>query len=172
MEPVKDEPTVSPDWKPLGKTIAGVVIKHVPPVEDERGEICEMFRPAWGIHPDPLVYVYMITIRPRKVKGWVRHLKQDDRIFLIRGTIRIGLYDDRADSPTHRLLNLFTVSERNRALVVFPRGVYHAIQNIGESEAVFVNMPTHPYDHADPDKVRLPLRNPLIPFSFDDGPGW
>lgn len=172
MEPVKDAPTVTSDWKPLEKRIAGVVVKHIPPVEDERGEICEVFRPAWGVHPDPLVYVYMITIRPRKVKGWVRHEKQDDRIFLVRGTIRIGLYDDRSDSSTHRLLNLFTVSERNRALVVFPRGVYHAIQNIGESEAIFLNMPTRAYDHADPDKMRLPLRNPLIPFSFDDGPGW
>ena len=172
MEAVKDQPTVSPDWKPLGKRIAGVVIKHIPPVEDERGEICEMFRAAWGVHPDPLVYVYMVTIRPGKVKGWVRHERQDDRIFVIRGTFRIGLYDDRADSLTHRLLNVFTVSERNRALIVFPRGVYHAIQNIGESEAIFVNMPTRPYDHADPDKVRLPLRNPLIPFSFDDGLGW
>jgi len=63
------------------------------------------------------------------------------------------------------------VSERNRALVVFPQGVYHAIQNIGESEATFVNMPTRAYDHADPDKYRLPIRNDLIPYAFDDGPG-
>jgi dTDP-4-dehydrorhamnose 3,5-epimerase len=34
------------------------------------------------------------------------------------------------------------------------------------------NLPTWPYDHADPDKYRLPIKNDLIPFDFDDGPGW
>jgi dTDP-4-dehydrorhamnose 3,5-epimerase len=33
-------------------------------------------------------------------------------------------------------------------------------------------MPTRPYDHADPDKYRLPLDNDVIPFRFDEAPGW
>jgi len=76
------------------------------------------------------------------------------------------------DSPTYRLLNVLTISERHRALIVIPRGVYHAIQNIGERTATFINMPTAPYNHADPDKYRLPLKNDLIPFAFEDPPGW
>lgn len=171
-KPVKDSPTVTPDWKRLEPLIEGVVIKYVPPVEDERGEVCEMYRPSWGVSADPLVYVYAVTIRPRRIKGWVVHRKQDDRIFVLRGTVRCALYDDRHDSPTHRRLNVFTVSERRRALVIFPRGVYHAVQNIGESEALFVNMPTASYDHANPDKFRLPVKNDLIPFSFEDSLGW
>jgi dTDP-4-dehydrorhamnose 3,5-epimerase len=50
--------------------------------------------------------------------------------------------------------------------------VYHAVRNIGTGDAMFVNMPTRPYDHADPDKYRIPVQNDVIPFSFDDGPGW
>ncbi len=68
-------------------------------------------------------------------------------------------------------MNVFTITERNRALVVIPRFVFHARQNVGETEAAFVNMPSRPYDHANPDKYRLPLKNDLIPFSFDDGEG-
>jgi dTDP-4-dehydrorhamnose 3,5-epimerase len=41
-----------------------------------------------------------------------------------------------------------------------------------EVEAFFINMPTRAYDHADPDKYRVPVKNALIPFAFDDGPGW
>lgn len=170
--PRKDLATVTPDFTSLSPRIEGVVIKHVPPVEDERGEICEVYRPSWGVNPDPLVYVYAITIRPGRIKGWVQHRLQEDRIFLLRGTIRFGLFDDRPSSPTYRLLNLFTISERNRGLVIVPRGVFHALQNIGETEAMFVNMPTRAYDHADPDKFRLPIKNDLIPFAFDDPPGW
>ena len=52
------------------------------------------------------------------------------------------------------------------------RKCIHAVQNIGHEEAIFINMPSRAYDHADPDKYRLPVKNPLIPFAFDDGPGW
>jgi len=100
------------------------------------------------------------------------HKKQDDRIFISKGTLRWAFFDDRKDSSTHKLLNIFTFSERNRVLFVIPQGVYHAVQNIGTDDAVFINMPTRPYNHKDPDKHRLPLKNDLIPFSFDDGPGF
>jgi dTDP-4-dehydrorhamnose 3,5-epimerase len=35
-----------------------------------------------------------------------------------------------------------------------------------------VNFPTIPYDHADPDKYRLPIDTTLIPFSFGSAHGW
>ncbi|MBD0324626.1 MAG: hypothetical protein ICV72_14770 [Aldersonia sp.] len=82
------------------------------------------------------------------------------------------MFDDRADSPTHRQLDVFTVTERNRALVVIPAGVYYAIHNIGVDDAFFVNMPTEPYNHENPDKYRLPIKNDLIPFAFEDEAGW
>ncbi len=170
--PRKDAQTITADGRLVGRHIAGVVVRHQPPVEDERGEICEVYNPAWGLPDAPLVYVYQVMIRPRKAKGWVVHRHQDDRLFLSAGTLRIALYDDRAESPTHRLLNVFTVSERNRALVVIPRGVYHAFQNVDEHDTYFINLPTAPYNHADPDKLRLPLKNDLIPFAFEDSLGW
>jgi dTDP-4-dehydrorhamnose 3,5-epimerase len=172
VAPVKDEQTVTATWEPVRRRISGVVVKRLPPLEDERGEICEMYRPAWGIHPAPLVYVYQVMIRPGKIKGWQVHRKQDDRIFVSRGALRFALFDDRADAPTHRQLDVFTVTERNRALVVIPAGVYHAIQNVGVDDAFFVNMPTEPYNHENPDKYRLPIKNDLIPFAFEDEAGW
>jgi dTDP-4-dehydrorhamnose 3,5-epimerase len=50
--------------------------------------------------------------------------------------------------------------------------VYHGLQNVGLVDAVFINMPTRPYDHADPDKFRLPLTNDLIPFDFSLSKGY
>ena len=65
-----------------------------------RGEVTEVYRPAWGVHPDPLVYVYQTTLRPGAIKGWVVHEQQDDRLFLNLGVMRWVLYDARAGSPT------------------------------------------------------------------------
>ena len=61
------------------------------------------------------------------------------------------------------------MSERNRGLVIIPKGVFHALKNIGGDDAYFINLPTRPYDHSDPDKYRLHLKNELIPFAFEAG---
>jgi dTDP-4-dehydrorhamnose 3,5-epimerase len=152
----KDPPSVTASGESLAPHIEGVV------------------NPAWGYHPMPMVYAYRCLIRPGKVKGWQMHHKQDDRIAMLDGVMTWALYDDRPSSPTRGMLNVFTFSERNRALVTVPAGVWHAVKNTGvTADAVFVNFPTRAYDHADPDKYRLPPKNDLIPFAFDrDAPGW
>lgn len=131
-----------------------------------------MFRDSWGFHAAPLVYAYQVTLRVGSLRGWVKHALQDDRIFVSRGVMTWAFYDDRAESATHKLLNVFTFSDQQRVIFTIPQGVYHAVKNTGEGEAVFINLPTRPYDRADPDKYRLPLKNDLIPFDFSfDGAG-
>jgi dTDP-4-dehydrorhamnose 3,5-epimerase len=171
-DPIKDEPTVTPDGESLAPRIDGLIVRPLRGIEDKRGEIVEVYRPSWKVHAEPLVYVYQVLVRPAAIKGWVVHTEQEDRIHVVSGSLRWAFYDDREGSPTRGLLNVITISERNRALLVIPRGVFHAVENIGHREAIFINMPTRAYDHGDPDKYRLPLKNDLIPFDFDDGRGW
>ena len=168
---VKDRQTVLPGGEPISPRITGVVVHRRPLQEDERGELMEIYSPEWGIHSQPLVYAYFVSIRPGRVKGWVLHKLQDDRLFFLRGVIRIALFDDRPDSHTYHMLNVFVMSERDRGLVIIPKGVFHALKNIGTDDASFINLPSRPYNHADPDKYRLAVKNDLIPFAFADGSG-
>jgi dTDP-4-dehydrorhamnose 3,5-epimerase len=172
MEPVKDPQTITPEGELLGPYIHGVEIRRARTIQDERGEICEIFDARWGFTSEPLVYVYQAMIRPGKVKGWVIHRKQNDRLFFNLGTAKVVLYDDREKSPTHRMINEIYLGERDRGVLVIPGGVYHAIQNIGIEDLYFTNMPTRAYDHADPDKYRLPSDSDLIPYRFEDRLGW
>jgi len=166
--PAQDRQTVTPEGVRIEPRIAGVAVRPATTHVDERGELCEIFNPAWKLHEAPLVYAYQSMVRPRKVKGWMVHQLQDDRLFVSLGTLRIVLYDAREGSPTKGMLNEIFISERNRAMVIIPSGVYHAVQNVGESDAYFINLPTRAYDHAHPDKYRLPLDTDLIPFRFDE----
>jgi dTDP-4-dehydrorhamnose 3,5-epimerase len=166
-----DEPTVTPSGQPLTELIAGVVVRSAVTQVDDRGELCEIYDPRWGVSEAPLVYVYQSMVRPGVTKGWVVHERQDDRIFVSLGTLRIALYDAREGSPTSGRINELTLSERNRALVVIPRGVFHAVQNVGTVDAYFVNLPTRPYEHGAPDKRRLPIDTDKIPFSLARRPG-
>lgn len=162
----KDPQLATPEGELVGPRIAGMTFRRLPPLEDERGDVTELFRPSWGFHADPLVYVYRVSLRPAAIKGWVVHQKQDDRIAVTDGVLTWAFFDNREKSPTYKLLNVLTFSERNRTLFNIPAGVFHAVKNTGQSDAVFINMPNRAYDHADPDKYRLPLRNDLIPFDF------
>lgn len=173
MLPKKDRQTVTSEGELIAPRIEGVIVRPAKTIPDERGAVTEIYNPDWGINPDPLVYAYMVTIRPGKIKGWIKHLTYEDRLFFYSGTARAVLYDDRAESPTYKMVNQLFIGEENRALLVIPRGVYHAFQNVDTTTCVFANMPTRPYQHDDPDKFRLPLENDVIPFSFFDVPhGW
>lgn len=168
----KDRQTVTPDGKSVLPLIHDVRIRSAVTHPDERGTICEIYNPAWNFSDTPVVYVYQVTVRPGRIKGWVVHYQQDDRVFVSQGVLKIVMYDPREESPTHGMLNELCISEHNRGLLFIPRGVYHALQNVGTTDAMFINMPTRAYSHADPDKYRLPLNNDLIPYRFDDRLGW
>lgn len=165
--PVKDLQTVTPDGERTGATIDGLLVRELCTLPDERGELCELYRTAWGLHAATVEHAYLSTVRPGVVKGWVMHRSQDDRIAVLFGALRWVWYDARPESPTSGSVIELTITERNRALVVTPANVWHAVENVGESDAAFVNFPSVPYNHADPDKYRLPLENDRIPFSFE-----
>ncbi len=167
-EPVKDRATVTPQGAPLARRIEGVVVRSAVTHTDDRGTLCEILRPDWGFHPAPFTYVYQFTIRPGMVKGWHIHQLHDDRIFLSAGEAKVVLFDARTDSLTFGMLNEIFRSELERDIMVIPSGVYHAHQNIGTKDALFISMPTRAYDHADPDVFRLPVNNDIIPYHFGD----
>jgi dTDP-4-dehydrorhamnose 3,5-epimerase len=172
IQPVKDKPTVTASGERLDTYIDGVRFRPSPVHLDDRGELCEIFSSAWGLQPDSVPHAYSVMIRPGRVKGWTKHLLQEDRHFPIVGAVMYVLYDDRRESPTHKKLQWITVGDRRRGLLIIPAGVYHAVQNVGVGEAFLVNLPSKPYDHANPDKYRLPLHNDLIPYDFKEAHGW
>jgi dTDP-4-dehydrorhamnose 3,5-epimerase len=164
--PVKDPQTVTAEGAPVAALIDGVRVRPARTIPDERGALCEIYNPAWGFTEEPLVYVYQSSIRPGRTKGWVVHYEQDDRLFFSGGMAKVVLYDARTESPTHEMVNEFCFGAEYRALLRIPRGVFHAIKNVGQTDCLFVNMPTRPYRHENPDKYRLPLDTDAIPYRF------
>lgn len=169
---LKDAQTVNSSGRSIAPLIDGVVIRPATTQADERGTLCEIYDPAWGIHSAPLVYVYQFTIRPGKVKGWHVHYLHDDRIFLSQGTVKVVLYDDRPNSPTYRMVNEIYRADHQRTVMTIPAFVFHAHHNVGSTDALFISMPTRAYNHADPDVYRLPVNNDMIPYRFEPRIGW
>lgn len=163
---LRDQQTVDGKGQPLRRLPHGATLKDLIVHTDERGEVMEMMDLRWQWHSDPIVFCYYFTVRPGWAKGWGMHLKHEDRYCLLRGKCKLVLYDARADSPTHGLLTELFFSDKRSQLINIPAGVWHADENVGDGELLVVNYPTIPYDHADPDKYRLPLDTDLIPYKF------
>lgn len=164
MAQERKQQTVTPEGESVQDLIDGVRIRRAVTHPDERGTLCEVYDPRWQFTDEPLVYVYQVTIHPGQVKGWVRHESQDDRLFFSYGTLRVGLYDAREGSPTEGMTNELYFDRHSRGLLRIPRGVWHALRNVGPDDAMFINCPTAPYLHEQPDKWLLPPDTPEIPL--------
>lgn len=137
-------------------------IRHI----DDRGSLTEMWDQRWDIEPEAVTFIYNVTVRPGRIKGWSIHEHQVDRLYFVQGVAKVVLYDDREGSPTRGLLNELYCGSEKPALVVIPKLVYHAVQNVGQDDVLFVNFPTAPYKHDNPDRFRLPPDTDKIPYDF------
>jgi dTDP-4-dehydrorhamnose 3,5-epimerase len=170
--PPQDSPSVNASGEALVPLPEGVTFRDSPTQIDERGMIVELFDPRWGWHAAPFAFSYAFTIRPGFIKGWGLHRRHEDRYFVLFGEMEVVMYDDREGSSTRGQVSHVVLSEYRRRLMNIPAGIWHANRNIGTNDVVVVNFPTIPYDHANPDKFRLPLNDDRIPYKFDLPRGW
>jgi dTDP-4-dehydrorhamnose 3,5-epimerase len=167
---IQDTQTVTAAGERIEPLPAGMIVRDLTTHTDGRGTVCELYDPRWGVHPDPLVFSYVFTIRPGAAKGWGVHRRHDDRYAFLQGELELVLYDGRTDVETSGLEARLFLSGFQRKLVTIPTGVWHAERNVGQTDVVVVNFPTIQYDHTSPDKFRLPLDTDELPVKL--GPEW
>ena len=146
--------------------IDGVKIKQLKVIPDERGRLMEILR------ADDEMFlgfgqVYMTTAYPGVVKGWHYHKKQHDNMAVVKGMMKIVLYDGRPNSPTHGDVNEFFAGQYNPILIHIPPYVYHGFKCVSREEAIVVNTPTEVYEYTDPDEFRVDPHKNDIPYSWE-----
>jgi dTDP-4-dehydrorhamnose 3,5-epimerase len=162
----RDAPTATAS-RPRMARIEGVEVAPLAPHVDHRGSLTEILNQASPFWREPVVHVYLFTIRPGRIKGWGMHRLQADRYLRVRGQVRVVLFDGRVDSATHGTYDQFFFGDELPALLRIPPGVWHADQNIGAEEAAIMNFPTVAYDPTAPDKYRIDPHSGEIPFDWD-----
>ena len=147
------------------KRIDGVNVKPLKVIADERGYLMEMMRAD-----DPFFQkfgqTYVSVAYPGVVKGWHYHNLQTDHFVIVKGMMKVVLYDDREGSPTKGTINEFFMGERNPILITIPPGVWHGMKGIGTEPAMLVNMPTEPYRYDQPDEYRVDPHQNEIPYDW------
>lgn len=145
--------------------IDGVVEKKLKMIIDERGRLMEILRCDDDFF-EKFGQVYMTTAYPGVVKAWHYHKFQRDNFTVVRGAMKLVLYDDREGSPTRGETNAFFIGEHSPTLVSIPKGVWHGFKCIGETEALVINAPTEVYNRDEPDEHREPPHGGGIPYDW------
>ena len=145
--------------------IAGVIIKKLKVIPDERGRLMEILRADDEMFKE-FGQVYMTTAYPGVVKGWHYHKKQYDNMAVVKGMMKIVLYDSRPESATRGEINEIFAGEHNPVMVHIPPYVYHGFKCISEEEAVVVNTPTDVYNYREPDEFRVHPHENDIPYDW------
>ena len=146
--------------------IEGVIVKKLRVIPDERGRLMEILRADDEVFKG-FGQVYMTTAYPGVVKGWHYHKKQYDNMAVVKGMMKIVLYDSRKESATFGEINEIIAGIHNPVVVHIPPFVYHGFKCISEDEAIVINTPTEKYNYQKPDEFRLPAHDNDIPYSWE-----
>ncbi len=139
--------------------IAGVVVKPLRKIPDERGCVMHMLR-ADDPEFERFGEIYFSTVRPGAIKAWHLHTEMTLNYAVVAGMIKLVLYDDREGSPTRGEIQELFVGDENYCLVKVPPLVWNGFKGIGAREAIVANCATIPHR---PDEIRRldPLRGSI-----------
>lgn len=146
--------------------IDGVKVKHLKVFADERGRLAEILRADDDLYIK-FGQVYMSTAYPGVIKGWHYHRFQIDNFAVVKGMIKLVLFDSREKSPSYRQIDEFFMGEHNPILVQIPNLIYHGFKCVGEEEAILINCVTELYNAKEPDEIRLDPFDKAIPYDWN-----
>lgn len=148
-----------------GSMIDGLRVRTAKVIPDQRGRLGEIMRaddPAFT----KFGQVYFTTTYPNVVKAWHFHKIQTDNFYVAKGLIKIGLYDERDDSPTKGQVNEIYLGEHCPGVVTIPPGIQHGWMCVGDTEAYIINVVSEMYNYQSPDEYRTDPHDNHIPYDW------
>ena len=118
--------------------IHGVSLIQKKKIPDERGSIMHMLK-ANDAEFTKFGEVYFSTAYPTVIKGWHLHTKQTQNYVVIKGMIKLVLFDQRKESKTFGILEEHFIGDLNYSLCQIPPGVANGYKVIGRETAIICN---------------------------------
>jgi dTDP-4-dehydrorhamnose 3,5-epimerase len=145
--------------------IDGVEARRAKVLSDERGRLGEIMRAddKWF---EKFGQVYFTTTYPGVVKAWHYHKKQTDHFYVVKGMVKIALYDQRENWPTYGVVNELYLGEHSPGLLRIPPGVLHGWMCVSQTTSYIVNVVSEMYNYADPDEFRIDAHENNIPYDW------
>ncbi len=136
------------------KLINDIVIHPYKINQDRSGILVETLKKDWtdvyGKGKEFFMQYYSETASgvARDEDVWHYHPTiQDDRFSVVKGEIVVAVADNRKDSLTNGLLNLFYINAtQNPYMVLIPKKTLHGFMVVSKESAILINFPTGLYN--------------------------
>ncbi len=133
--------------------IDGVKVVPLQRHADDRGYLTEVLR-CDDEYFIKFGQIYISFLRKGVIKAWHKHEKQTDHFYVVKGTSKIGLYDDREGSLTKGQYQTVILGDEGQdALLAIPPLVWHGQMSLSDA-TYLANLPTEPYNRDNPDEIR------------------
>lgn len=146
--------------------IEGVKVEPLITRLDERGREAHLFR-ADEAEAVRFGQVQLTSLFPGAIKAWRRHRVRTDVVACVQGTVRLGLYDARDESPSSGLAIEIFLGPHNPVRVTIPPRVWFGYKGIGTEEALLVVLTDHADSVKVPDEDTWDPHINDIPFDWD-----
>lgn len=128
--------------------------------KDESGILVEALRTDWkGIYGrgrEFAMQYFSVTESgiARDEKVWHSHPHQEDRFLVAQGEIMVAVADNRRDSKTFGVLNLFHMkADTDPYILLIPKGTLHGFLVVSEDPAILMNFPTFLYNPSEEQRI-------------------
>lgn len=145
--------------------LPGVKVYDIKKNMDERGFFAELIRLDWEsfIENDNIVQVNLSMSYPGIIRAWHRHSRgQIDYLCVVKGALKVCVYDDREDSKTKGQLDEIILTDEKLQIVRIPGFYWHGSKCIGDEPSMVIYFVTTLYDYENPDEERRPWNDPSI----------
>lgn len=123
--------------------ILGVRIKPLLRFPDERGTVKHFMKNyEWEY---PFGEVYVTTIYRGIIKGWHGYQTKTMAYAVVKGAVKLVLYDNREDSSTYDTVQEIILGDDNYQRVIIPPSVYNAFRGIAD-ESIIVVLADEPFN--------------------------
>ena len=127
---------------------------------DESGILVETLRTDWkeiyGSGREFAMQYYSVTDSgvARDEDTWHYHPQQEDRFLVVHGEIITAVADNRQNSKTLGLLNLFYMkADTDPYILLIPKGTLHGFLVISNTSSVLLNFPTELYSPSEEQRL-------------------
>ena len=140
--------------------LAGITIKPLKRMPDERGSFTEILRMDWKdlIGEDAINQANLSLSYPGMVRAWHKHERgQIDYFVVVKGALKICAYDD----VTKELAEVISTGD-NLQVVKVPGHYWHGFKVVGNETAMLIYFVNKLYDYTKPDELRTAWNDPSI----------
>jgi len=132
---------------------------------DERGFFIEILRTDWKdfIEDDKIVQINLSFSHYGIIRAWHRHLRgQVDYVTVVKGKIKLCIYDGRKESSTYGELNEFIISDKEPRIIRVPGLYWHGTKCLDAEGSLVIYCMNRLYDYENPDEERIASNSKII----------